>query len=94
MNKVTYKNRHGDEITSEHIGDEVIMTGGKWIRWGYEDDETITMVDPSGGPYISLGENLKDFWPKGKYQDLIVESIKINFEDKKQDDVIITFKIK
>jgi len=47
----------------------------------------ISMADPSGGPYIALGHNLKHFWPKGEYQDLIVESI-IPSHDK------IIFKIK
>ena len=34
------------------------------------------MVDPSGGPYLSRGMNLKQFFGKG-YEDLIIESIKI-----------------
>jgi hypothetical protein len=46
----------------------------------------ISMVDPSGGPYIALGHNLKEFWIT-EYQDLIVESIILS-NDK------ITFKIK
>jgi hypothetical protein len=49
------------------------------------------MVDPSGGPYIEVGNNLNHFWPKGKYQDLIIESIKI---DDAEDSSIVIFKIK
>jgi hypothetical protein len=45
------------------------------------------MVDPSGGPYISIGDNLKAFWPKGEYQDLIVDGIEIGKD-------LVTFKIK
>lgn len=56
---------------------------GKYI---YSDTDTIDMVDPSGGPYISLGDNLKMFFERG-YQDLIVTKIKL--EDNK-----VTFKIK
>ena len=56
---------------------------GKYI---YSDTDTIDMVDPSGGPYISLGMNLKEFFKKG-YQDLIIAEIKL--EDNK-----VTFKIK
>jgi len=63
--------------------------------------DTISMVDPSGGPYISLGMNLKQFWPKGQYQDLVVESIKFapnekaNTEDKNEKyKSTIIFKIK
>ena len=62
----------------------------------FSSDE-ISMVDPSGGPYISLGNNLKEFWPKGEYQDLIVESIKFvpqSDEDKDDYKSTVIFKIK
>ena len=48
--------------------------------------DRISMVDPSGGPYISLGMNLKQFWPKGEYQDLIIESIKFGPATEKTED--------
>lgn len=93
-NVVTYHNRYGDAITFEHVGNEVFMRGGKWLRYGYDDDKTITMVDPSGGPYIELGNNLKEFWPKAKYKDLVIESI--NFADAECADCesVVVFKIK
>jgi len=56
---------------------------GKYI---YSDTDTIDMVDPSGGPYISLGDNLKMFFGKD-YQDLIITEIKFK-------DNTVTFKIK
>ena len=62
----------------------------------FSSDE-ISMVDPSGGPYISLGNNLKEFWPKGEYQDLIVESIKFvpqSDEDKDDYKSTVIFKVK
>jgi len=90
-NKVTYHNRYRDKIIFEHNGDEVTMTGGKWIRYSWDDDGNTTMVDPSGGPYISLGDNLKAFWRQAKYQDLIIESIKF---DTKNEEPIVKFKIK
>lgn len=46
---------------------------GKYI---YSDKDIIDMVDPSGGPYLSTGMNLKKFFGKD-YEDLIIESIKI-----------------
>ena len=68
------------------------------LRCGFEEDPNIiNMVDPSGGPYISLGNNLKEFWPKGKYQDLIVESIKFvpqSDEDKDDYKSTVIFKVK
>ena len=42
----------------------------------YSDKDTIDMVDPSGGPYLTVGTNLKEFFGRD-YQDLIIESIKI-----------------
>ena len=46
---------------------------GKYI---YSNKDVIEMVDPSGGPYLSLGTNLKTFFGKD-YEDLIVESIEL-----------------
>lgn len=145
-NVAVYGNRYRDNITFTHVGDEVIMEGGSWFRWGLSNDyskayeayvtdggtepidifeklvhqydeeaksytelakkyqplvfssDEISMVDPSGGPYISLGNNLNKFWPKGEYQDLIVESIKFKPQpenvDKDDYKSIIIFKIK
>jgi len=52
----------------------------------YSDKDTIDMVDPSGGPYLSRGRNLKEFFGRD-YEDLIIESIKIGKKN-------IKFKIK
>ena len=46
---------------------------GKYI---YSDTDTIDMIDPSGGPYLTVGMNLKMFFEQD-YEDLIIESIKI-----------------
>jgi hypothetical protein len=46
---------------------------GKYI---YSDKDTIDMVDPSGGPYLTVGMNLKEFFGRD-YEDLIIRSIKI-----------------
>jgi hypothetical protein len=47
---------------------------GKYI---YSDKDTIDMVDPSGGPYLTVGTNLKSFFGKD-YENLIIESIEIS----------------
>lgn len=52
----------------------------------YSDKDVIDFVDPSGGPYISLGSNLRMFFGKD-YQDLIITEIKL--EENK-----VTFTIK
>ena len=46
---------------------------GKYI---YSNKDVIEMVDPSGGPYLSLGTNLRMFFGRD-YEDLIVESIEL-----------------
>jgi hypothetical protein len=46
---------------------------GKYI---YSDTDTIDMIDPSGGPYLTVGMNLKMFFEQD-YEDLIIESIKV-----------------
>ena len=94
-NKVTYLNRYRDKIIFEHIGDEVIMTGGTWFRYGLSnEDNSINMVDPSGGPYIQIEDNLKEFWPKGKYQDLLIESISFKDGDESDNSSTVVFKLK
>lgn len=94
MNKTAYRNRYGDIITFEHIGNQVIMKGGKWLRYGFSnEDDSIDMVDPSGGPYISIEDNLNEFWPKGKYQDLLIERIEVG-DGNEVDGSIVTFTLK
>lgn len=88
-NQVLYSNRYNDKIIFTDNGDEVEMTGYNpdWMRCGYvnnpdgsstmnTDNQIIGMVDPSGGPYISLGDNLKSFFNDEK--DRIVKAIKIH----------------
>ena len=91
-NKVVYHNRYRDKIIFEHIGNEVTMKGGSWIRYGIADDDSINMVDPSGGPYIEIGNNLNHFWPRDEYQDLIIESITLR--NGEGDTMDVVFKIK
>jgi hypothetical protein len=51
------------------------------------------MVDPSGGPYISLGNNLNAFWPKDSYQDLIINKIEIEYIKEEKPEAIVTFTV-
>ena len=70
-----------DEYKSET--NALLKLFGKYI---YSDKDTIDMVDPSGGPYLTRGANLKQFFGRD-YQDLIIESIEIKKKS-------IKFKIK
>ena len=67
----------------KHESNALYKLFGKYI---YSDKDTIDMVDPSGGPYLTRGMNLKMFFEKN-YQDLIIESIEIRKKS-------IKFKIK
>lgn len=55
--KEIYKNRYGDIYTFTLQEDDNILWEGdfKWCR--YSDN----MIDPSGGPCISIGMSLKSF---------------------------------
>jgi hypothetical protein len=87
MKKVSYNNRYGDNIIFEQIDNEIHMSGFnmEWIRVGYDDEKNITMVDPSGGPYLAISMNLGLYF--NDKQNRIIESIEIK-ENK------IIFKIK
>jgi hypothetical protein len=63
-------------------------------RYVYSDTESIDMVDPSGGPYISIEDNLNEFWPKGKYQDLLIEKIEVGFLGEEEMESLVTFTLK
>ncbi len=49
------------------------------MRYGWDEDpEVITMVDPSGGPYIEVGSDLQSFFRDGKKR--IIDKIKMDKE--------------
>ena len=51
-----YTNRYGDEFTFEKNENGNIDWRGdfKYTRCGWNDDDKIIFVDPSGGPFISI----------------------------------------
>ena len=64
-----YTNRYGDTFTFELNERGNIQWSGdfEYHRFGYDDNPNdITMVDPSGGPYIPLGMDMKLFGFDGK----------------------------
>lgn len=87
MKKVSYYNRYGDSIIFEQIDNEVYMSGFNldYMRTGTNDKGDIIMVDPAGGPYLTVGTNLGLYFNDKKNR--IIESIEIK-ENK------IIFKIK
>lgn len=83
--KAKYYNRYGDEIIFEQEGDTIIMSGYEpdFMRYGIADDsdgcdkaeEIINMVDPSGGPYLTIGSDLGLFWNDKQLR--IIKSIRL-----------------
>ena len=76
--------KHGMELVDfeefkkkvhEYKDEELRVKMRPYAELVYSDRDTIDMVDPSGGPYISRGMNLKEFFGKD-YEDLIIKSIK------------------
>jgi hypothetical protein len=55
-----YTNRYGDVFTFEENENGNIDWRGdfKYTRCGWNDDDNIIFVDPSGGPYIPVGTNM------------------------------------
>lgn len=87
-----YQNRYKDEINFTEDGDHVTMTGGIWLRYGYNDDQEIIMVDPSGGPYLEVGQDLIGFFRDGVSR--IIEGITIKQKSSDwEDSVDVVFKI-
>lgn len=63
-----YVNRYGDKFTFEKNENGNIQWSGKfeYVRYGFEDNpKDITMVDPSGGPYITIGMDLAHYGSEG-----------------------------
>jgi len=66
--KVEYKNRYGDLYTFTWQSINLIKWEGefKYYRFSMSDDKKVTMVDPSGGPYIEIGTEMDRISPEFK----------------------------
>lgn len=82
---VKYKNRYKDIIKFQRIHPTLIqMSGGNHYRMGAADLETLekgelTMVDPSGGPYVSVGMDMGTI--DDLFKGLVVERITTGNEE-------------
>lgn len=77
MENAEYINRYGDKITFQYINENQIqMLGGDYYRTGYNEDETIDFVDPSGGPFIQVGTDLGRYFGDGVKR--VIKSIESN----------------
>jgi len=57
MSKEIYTNRYGNEFTFTEDPDGNVLWEGdfEYIRTSLNEDKGITMIDPSGGPYLCSG---------------------------------------
>lgn len=79
-------NRYGNEILFIKEGDTFEMKGGDYYRYLYNvDDEgnflNYNAIDPSGGPYISVGMDME--YIDKDLKGLVIESIERNDEEGK-----------
>lgn len=84
MSKIAlYNNRYGDTIVFSEINENEIHMSGfnmEWMRCGRNGDNTsnIIMIDPSGGPYLVIGSNLKRYFEDDK--DRFIKLITIDID--------------
>ena len=53
----------GDDIVFELISDnEIKMSGFVHYRIGFKEDGGLEFIDPSGGPYISIGTDINRYF--------------------------------
>ena len=79
-------NRYGNEILFIKEGDSFEMKGGDFYRYLFNvDDEgkflNYNAIDPSGGPYISVGMDME--YIHKDLKGLVIESIEINEKEEK-----------
>lgn len=62
--RIDLPNRYGDEVYLEHVKEGIykLVFEDDYVRLGYEDDDTITFIDPPGGPFISVGGHVGDLY--------------------------------
>jgi hypothetical protein len=66
----THRNRHDDVIKFERVKDglmmSVDMSKEQHVRYGYQttvdNDPYVSFIDPSGGPFIEVGNLLYDIY--------------------------------
>lgn len=64
--KVEYINRYKDIYEFTQEDEQTIRWEGpfSYCRFSMSKDEVVSMIDPSGGPYISVGDSLRFVAPE------------------------------
>lgn len=76
--KVEYSNRYRDKYEFTQEDEQTIRWEGpfKWCRYSTDENNAVTMVDPSGGPYITVGNTLKFIAPE--FEKLVVTALEMH----------------
>lgn len=76
-------NRHGSELLFIREGDTFEMKGGDFIRFIFDLNEDDILkyhaIDPSGGPYVSVGMDME--YIHKDLKGLVIESLDRTGED-------------
>jgi hypothetical protein len=66
MKIAKYINRYGDKIIFKEISEnEIEMLGFEYFRSGLNENKETTFIDPSGGPFISVGTDVGRYFEDG-----------------------------
>ena len=76
--KVEYSNRYRDKYEFTQEDEQTIRWEGpfKWCRYSISKDKVVSMIDPSGGPYISIGTEMKYIAPE--FDGMVVTALEMH----------------
>ena len=76
--KVEYSNRYRDKYEFIQEDEQTIRWEGpfKWCRYSMSEDKVVSMIDPSGGPYISIGTEMKYIAPE--FDGMVVTALEMH----------------
>lgn len=76
--KVEYSNRYRDKYEFIQEDEQTIRWEGpfKWCRYSMSEDKVVSMIDPSGGPYISIGTEMKYIAPE--FDEMVVTALEMH----------------
>lgn len=76
--KVEFLNRYRDKYEFTQVDEQTISWDGpfSYCRFSMSKDEVVSMVDPSGGPYIGVGDEMKYIAPE--FDGMVVTALEMH----------------
>lgn len=76
--KVEYLNRYRDKYEFTQEDEQTIRWEGpfKYCRFSMNEDKVVSMIDPSGGPFINVGDEMKYVAPE--FDGLVVTALEMH----------------